>query len=60
MGIKLYANQGTGSFWGPERGYNTGNFGYLKKYSSHKPLVWMRRYLVWSNLGTRSFKFVQI
>jgi len=30
MEIKVCANQEAGTFWGPERGYNTGNFGYLK------------------------------
>jgi len=30
MGIKVCANQGAGLFWGPERGYNRGNFGCLK------------------------------
>jgi len=30
MGIKVCAIQGAGPFWGPERGYNRGNFGYLK------------------------------
>jgi len=30
MGIKVCTNQGAGPFWGPERGYNRGNFGYLK------------------------------
>jgi len=30
MGIQVCENQGAGTFWGPERGYNRGNFGYLK------------------------------
>jgi len=60
MGIKVCSNQGDGPFWGPDRGYNKGNFGYLKKYSSYKPLARNHWYFVWSNLGTRRFKFVQI
>jgi len=31
MGIEVCENQGAHPFWGPERGYNRGNFGYLKK-----------------------------
>jgi len=30
MGIKVYVNQGTDPFWGPERGYNRGHFGIWK------------------------------
>jgi len=30
MDIKVFANQEVGPFWGPERGYNRGNFGDLK------------------------------
>jgi len=30
MEIKVCANQEAGPFWGPERGYSRGNFGYLK------------------------------
>jgi len=30
MGIKVCSNQGDGPFWGPDRGYNWENFGYLK------------------------------
>jgi len=30
MEIKVCTNQETGPFWGPKRGYNRGNFGYLK------------------------------
>jgi len=30
MGIKMYVIQRAGPFWGPETGYNRGNFGYLK------------------------------
>jgi len=30
MGIKVCSNQGDGPFWGPDRSYNMGNFGYLK------------------------------
>jgi len=30
MGIKVCTNLGAGPFWGPERGYNQGNFWYLK------------------------------
>jgi len=30
MEIKVCANQEAGPFWGPERGYNRGNLGYLK------------------------------
>jgi len=30
MEFKVCANQEAGPFWGPERGYNRGNFGYLK------------------------------
>jgi len=62
MGIKVYTNQGAGPFWSPERGYSRGNFGYLK----HIPLTnqWPEcidiMFLVWSNLGTKRFKFVQI
>jgi len=26
----MCANKGAGPFYGPERGYNKGNFGYLK------------------------------
>jgi len=56
MEIKVCTNQEAGPFWGPERGYNRGKFGY----SSHKPMARMHWYLVWSNLGTRRFNFVQI
>jgi len=31
MGIQIYTNQRAGPIWGPERGYNKGNVGYLKK-----------------------------
>jgi len=31
MGIQVCENQGAGSFWGPVRDQNRGNFGYLKK-----------------------------
>jgi len=34
MGIKVCANQGADTYWGPERGYNRGTFGYLKKFLS--------------------------
>jgi len=60
MGIKVCANQGAGPFWGPERDYNTANFLVSEKYSSHRPLARMHWYVVWSNLGTRKFKFGQI
>jgi len=30
MGIKVCGIQVAGPFWGPERGYNRGKFGYLK------------------------------
>jgi len=30
MGINVCAIQGAGPFWGPERGYNWENFGYMK------------------------------
>jgi len=30
MGIKICSNQGDGPIWGPDRGYNRGNFRYLK------------------------------
>jgi len=30
MGINVCAIQGTGPFWGPEKGYNWANFGYMK------------------------------
>jgi len=30
MEINMCANQAAALFWGPERGYNRGNFGYLK------------------------------
>jgi len=59
MGIKVCVNQGASPFWGPERGYNRGNFGYVKT-SSHKPLAWMHWYLMWSNLVTRRLKCAQI
>jgi len=39
--------QGAGLFWGPERGYNMGNFGYLKNIPL-KPMARMHWYLVWS------------
>jgi len=61
MGIKGCAVQGAGPFWGPERGYNRGNFGYLKNipltnhYGPKALLFGMKHYL-----GTRRFKFVQI
>jgi len=31
MRIQVCKNQGSGPFWGPERGFNSGNFGYLKE-----------------------------
>jgi len=31
MGIQVCVNQGSGPFWGPERGYNRDNFGYMNK-----------------------------
>jgi len=30
MGIKMCEIEGAGTFWGPERGYISGNFGYMK------------------------------
>jgi len=33
MGIQVCTNQGAGPFWGLERGYNRGNFWYLKIFS---------------------------
>jgi len=42
-----------------ERDYSRGNFGYLKNIP-HKPMAQMHWYLVWSKLGTRRFKSVQI
>jgi len=34
MGIKLCTNQGAGPFWGSEKDYNRGNFGFLKIFLS--------------------------
>jgi len=57
----VYAIQGTGPFWGPERGYKRGNFGYMidipltNHYGTNALIFGMMCYL-----GTRTFKFVQI
>jgi len=32
MEIKVCANQEAGPFWGPERGYNKGNFGWTRRF----------------------------
>jgi len=60
MRIQVCKNLGASPFWGPKSGYKGGNFGYMKKYSSHKPLARLHWYLVWSILGTRRFKFAQM
>jgi len=39
MEIEVCANQEAGPFWGPERGYNRGNIGYLKNIPSPNALI---------------------
>jgi len=39
MGVKVCAIQGVDPFWDLERGYNSGKFGHLKKYSSQKAMA---------------------
>jgi len=57
MGIKVCAIQGAGPFWGPESGYNRGNFEYLKNipltnhYGPNALLFGMKCYL-----GTREIQ----
>jgi len=58
MGIKMCTNQGAGPFWGPERGYNRGNVGYLKTIplTNHWPEcigIWYEATLVQGNSSVR-------
>jgi len=48
MGIKMCVIQGAGSFWGPKRGYNRGNCGYLKNIPLTNQRFNCHWYLVWS------------
>jgi len=56
MGIQICSNKGAG----PIRGKIRKMLINIKKYSSHEPLTRKHRYLKWSILGVRVFKFVQI
>jgi len=58
MGIQICSNKWAGPFWGPIRGKINKILINLQKSSSH--LAGMHRYLAWSILRTRRFKFVEM
>jgi len=59
MGIHTCSNEGACPFWGSIRGNIRKMLINLEK-SPHEPPARMHRYLSWSILGARIFKFVQI